>query len=143
MSSPTSRPGDPSQAPGGAPDAPGPVVHRSARRQFAGTILVLEAFVVLFATLVAFGLRVAPAGVVWLLGGVLLVSLVLVAGLLRWPAGYVAGSALQVPVLAVGVAVPMMFVVGAVFVVLWVVALRLGARIDRERLERGHQVRGR
>nr|WP_035060612.1 DUF4233 domain-containing protein [Cellulomonas bogoriensis] len=118
-------------------------MHRSARRQFAGTILVLEAFVVLFATLVAFGLRVAPAGVVWLLGGVLLVSLVLVAGLLRWPAGYVAGSALQVPVLAVGVAVPMMFVVGAVFVVLWVVALRLGARIDRERLERGHQVRGR
>ena len=31
--------------------------------------------------------------------------------------------------------VPMMAVVGGVFVILWVVALRLGGRIDRERGE--------
>ena len=34
-----------------------------------------------------------------------------------------------------GFFVPMMFVVGGIFVVLWVVALRLGGRIDRERAE--------
>jgi len=43
---------------------------------------------------------------------------------------------LQVPVVAVGVAVPMMLVMGGIFAVLWVVALRLGGRIDRERAER-------
>lgn len=117
--------------PTGAPRAP-----RSARRQFAATILVLEAFVVGFAALVAFGLRIAPPSVVWGVAGALALSLLLSSGLLRTPAGYVAGSVLQVAVLATGVAVPMMFVVGAIFVVLWVVALRLGGRIDRERRER-------
>jgi hypothetical protein len=109
---------------------------RSARRQFAATILVLEAFVVGFAALVAFGLRSAEPVVVWGFGGGLALSLVLAAGVLGRPGGYVVGSVLQVAVLAVGVVVPMMWVVGGVFVILWVVALRLGGRIDRERTER-------
>ncbi|WP_199423853.1 DUF4233 domain-containing protein [Actinotalea solisilvae] len=122
-------------APDAGPDAPAPRT-RSARRQFAATILVLEAFLVGFAALVAFGLRLAPPSVVWGVAGALALSLVLSAGLLRSTAGYVAGSVLQVAVLAAGLAVPMMFVVGGIFVVLWVVALRLGGRIDRERAER-------
>ncbi|EYR61942.1 hypothetical protein N866_14005 [Actinotalea ferrariae CF5-4] len=109
---------------------------RSARRQFAATILVLEAFVVFFATLVAFGLRVGDPVAVFVVGGTLSLAMVLVAGMLRWPAGYVAGSALQVPMVAVGFVVPLMFGVAAIFVVLWVWGLRLGARIDRERAER-------
>lgn len=109
---------------------------RSSKRQFAATILVLEAFVVLFAALVAHGLRAAPGGVIWGVGGSLALSLVLVSGQLRGPAGYRVGSALQVPVLAAGVVVPTMLVVGGVFAVLWVVALRLGGRIDAERLDR-------
>lgn len=109
---------------------------RSARRQFAATVLVLEAFVVGFAALVAFGLRVAPTGVVLGVGAGLGLALVACAGLLRSRAGYVFGSVLQFGVLAIGFAVPMMFLAGGVFVVLWVVALRLGGRIDRERAER-------
>jgi hypothetical protein len=109
---------------------------RSARRQFASTILTLEAFVVLFATLVAFGLRLAPPGVLWLLGGSMALAMLLVAGMLRWPAGYWAGSVLQLPMVAAGLAIPEMFVVGGIFLLLWVVALRLGGRIDRERAER-------
>jgi hypothetical protein len=109
---------------------------RSARRQFAATMLVLEAFVVFFATLVAFGLRVGDPVVVFVLGGTLSVAMVLVAGMLRWPAGYVAGSVLQVPMVAIGFVVPLMFGVAAIFVALWVWSLRLGARIDRERAER-------
>jgi hypothetical protein len=112
---------------------------RSARRQFAATILVLEAFVVGFAALVAFGLRAAEPAVVWGFGGGLVLSLVLAAGVLGRPGGYVVGSVLQVVVLAVGVVVPMMWVVGGVFVILWVVALRLGGRIDRERTERSER----
>lgn len=99
-------------------------------------MLVLEAFVVLFAALVAYGLRATAPGTVWLLGGGLALSLLLAAGLLRQPGGYVVGSVLQVAVVAGGVLVPLMFVVGGIFAVLWVVSLRLGTRIDRERAER-------
>lgn len=109
---------------------------RSARRQFAATILVLEAFVVLFAVLVAAGLRVDDRPSIWLLGGGLAASLVLASGLLRYPGGYAAGSVLQVGVVGGGILVPLMFVVGGIFVALWIAALRLGARIDRERAER-------
>lgn len=128
----TEGPADATAGPSGVPARP----PRSARRQFAATMLTLEAFVVLFATLVAYGLRVAPAAVVWTVGGTLAVALLVVAGLLRWPGGYLAGSVLQVALLATGVGVPMMFVVGGVFAVLWVVSLRLGGRIDRERRAR-------
>ncbi|MBC7291076.1 MAG: DUF4233 domain-containing protein [Actinotalea sp.] len=109
---------------------------RSARRQFAATVLVLEAFVVFFATLVAFGLREGNPAAIFVLGGTLSLSMILVAGMLRWPAAYVAGSVLQVPMVAIGLVVPLMFVVAGAFVVLWVWGLRLGARIDRERAER-------
>lgn len=115
---------------------------RSARRQFASTVLVLEGFVVLFAALVAFGVRAAPPELVWGVGGSLALSLVLMSGMLRHPVGYVVGSVLQVAVLACGFVVPMMFGVGGVFVLMWVVALRLGARIDRERAERAAQEAG-
>ncbi|MCL3860256.1 DUF4233 domain-containing protein [Actinotalea sp. K2] len=135
MTTPADGSADPQGLAGHDPSAV-PRRKRSARHQFAATILVLEAFVVFFAALVAFGLRLAPTGVVWAVGGALALSLVLVAGMLRWPAGYVAGSVLQVAVLATGLAVPMMFVVGGIFVAMWVVALRLGGRIDRERRER-------
>ncbi len=126
---------EPTPAVGGAGGGPaGPP--RSARRQFAATILVLEAFVVLFAGLVAFGLREVDPAVVGLGGGALTLSLVLAAGVLRRPGGYVVGSILQVPLMATAFVVPMMLVVGLIFVALWVVALRLGGRIDRERAER-------
>jgi hypothetical protein len=113
---------------------------RPARPQFASTVLLLEAFLVLFATLVASGLAVAAqtglsTGTVWLVGGVLMVVLVVLSRTVTRPGGYVAGSVAQALVLAAGVVVPVMVVLGGVFVLMWVVALRLGGRIDRERAE--------
>ena len=108
---------------------------RPAKPQFTQTILILEAVVVFFATLVAYGLRLAEPAAIWWVGGVLSVVLILLSGMMSRPGGDVAGSVVQVPVLAVGFFVPMMFVVGGIFVVLWAVALRLGGRIDRERAE--------
>lgn len=104
-----------------------------ARQQFASAVLVLEALVVFFATLVAFGLRAASPSVVWGTGLGLVVVLVVLAGVVARPGGYVLGSLAQVLVLAGGLLVPMMFGVGGVFVLLWVTALVLGARIDAER----------
>ena len=68
---------------------------RPAKPQFTQTILVLEAFVVLFATLAVHGLRVYPTGPVWLVGGVLLVLLLVASGWVGRPGGYVVGWVLQ------------------------------------------------
>jgi len=109
---------------------------RSARRMFAATVLVLEVLVIFFASLVAYGLRLAdPASIAVAAGGVA-VLVFLAVGLLRTWIGYVLGSVLQVWVLATGLVVPAMYVLGGLFAVLWVVGLRLGTRIDRERAER-------
>jgi hypothetical protein len=119
---------------------PAPTVRRKrhARPQFASSVLLLEAILVLFATLTAYGLAAArqtvfSAGTAWLVGGALMVVLAVLSRTVTRPGGYVAGSVAQVLVLAAGVVMPMMAVVGAVFVIMWVVALRLGGRIDRER----------
>jgi uncharacterized protein DUF4233 len=119
----------------GVPDGQAVRRKRPAKPQFAQTILVLEAVLVFFATLVAYGLRLAPTATIWWVGGALSLLLILLSGFVSRPGGYVAGSVAQALVLAGGFWVPMMFVIGAIFVVLWVVALRLGGRIDRERAE--------
>lgn len=106
---------------------------RPARIVLGQTMLLLEAFVVLFAALVAYGLRAAPAAAVWAVGGGLAALLLVLAGLQRPRWGSVAGTAAQVPVIACGFVVPMMFGVGGLFAVLWVATLRLGLRIDAER----------
>lgn len=103
---------------------------------FASSVLVSEALVVLFATFAAYGLDLAAPAVVFAVGGVVLFWCVLAAALLRSRAGYVLGSLVQVVLLATGFAIGMMFVLGAVFGALWVVALRSGRRIDAERAER-------
>jgi len=104
-----------------------------AKRQFTSTVLLLEAFIVLFATLVAFGLRVAPPPTVWAAGGALMLVLVVLSRLVGKPGSYVAGSVVQVIVLAGAFVIPQMLVIGLVFLAMWVTALRLGGRIDRER----------
>ena len=132
-------------APGTRPE-PGADVSaapRAARRQFAATMLTLEAFVAFFGALVAYGLRAAPTGTIWAVGGAVTVTCLLLAGMLRRPGAYLAGTVLQVIVLVGAVfaatkdAAGVMFLVTwAVFMALWFAALRLGARIDRERRER-------
>ncbi len=114
------------------------MTQRSARRQFTATILGLEVFVVLFAALVVFGLRLVDPGPLAVGAGALALSLVLAAGLQGRPGGAVVGSALQAPLPLAGVwlGMPMLVGIGLIFVVLWVVGLRLGTRIDRERAAR-------
>ncbi len=117
-------------------ETPPPRPARPARRLFASTVLALEAFVAFFAGLVAYGLDLARPGAIALAAGVVALGALLAAGLLRRPAGYLLGWAVQVWLVLAGLVLPAMFVVGGVFAVLWVVGLRLGARIDRERAER-------
>ncbi|BDZ43961.1 hypothetical protein GCM10025865_32600 [Paraoerskovia sediminicola] len=133
----------------GAPEGPttgAPRIRakKAARPQFTSTTLVLEAFVVLFATFAAYALRTVPSAwpdgvpvpsgaVVWAVGGSLVLVLLVLSRAVGSTAGYVAGTVAQIPVVATGLVLPLMFVVAAVFLALWFVSLRLGGRIDRER----------
>ena len=58
---------------------------------------------------------------------------VLLAGALRSEGAYRAGWVLQGVAISLGVLVPMMFFLGAVFGLLWGTADLLGRKIDRER----------
>ena len=96
-------------------------------------MLSLEAFVVFFAGLVAKDVsHLATATALEVHGG-LAVACLLVAGMLRRPWGYPAGWALQVAVIATGYWVHLMYVLGALFAVLWAVGLWVGAKVERER----------
>lgn len=107
---------------------------------FAATVLISEAFVVFFAALAAYGLRAANPGMIIGVGSAAALACILAAGLLRRPIGYAIGSVLQVVLVGAGVLISDLRVhllpVAVVFAALWVVSLRTGVRIDRERAER-------
>jgi len=114
---------------------------RPAALVFTQAVLALQAFAALFATLLVSGLDKAgsvnvPAGVTW--GGGL--ALVLLLGYAvgqqkkRW--GRWLGWILQLPMLVGAVIEPAIAIIGVMFVGLWIMALRIGGRIDRERAER-------
>lgn len=101
---------------------------RPPGRAVGATVLCSEALVVFFAGLVAKDLSRLTQGQALGLAGGLAVVLLLTAGLLGRPYGRVLGSVVQVAVVGAGFWVPLMFLIGPVFVLLWVVALRLEVR---------------
>src|SRR5699024_1427406 len=128
------RPGAPGDDPATTPAAPRK--QRPARVVFGSTVLWSEVLVVFFALLVAYGLRVAEPATLSILAAVGMVSCAVAARLQRSRAGIAIGSAVQLLLLLGGLLVPMMFVVGGVFTVIWALGVWLGLKIDRERAER-------
>ena len=61
----------------------------------------------------------------------------LLAGMLRGEWAYALGWALQGVAIGLGFVIPLMFVLGAIFALLWGTAYFLGRKIERERAERG------
>ncbi|WP_062377160.1 DUF4233 domain-containing protein [Demequina pelophila] len=125
-----------------ATDAPEPArPQRPARLTLTQSVLALQALGALFAVLVLWGLGRTdmvdvPAWLTWGGGLGLVVLLAFAAGRQdrRW--GTWLGWALQAPMLVAGLIEPTIAIIGAMFLALWVTALRLGGRIDRERAER-------
>ncbi len=106
---------------------------RDPKRVMAATVLVFEALVVVFAALVAKDLSGLSTGQALGGGAGLAVVLALSSGLLGRRGGYWWGSLLQVAVVATGLVVTAMLGVGLLFTALWVAALVIGTRIERER----------
>jgi len=93
----------------------------------------MEAIVIGLAIPVAIAVGHANPRLAGTAGGVIAVAAVLLAGMVgrrgqRWP--YVAGSVLQVVVIAGGFVVPVMFFLGVIFAALWATAIWLGYRVE-------------
>lgn len=114
---------------------------RSYRRLFALMVLVAEAFVVGFATLVAKDLADVTRTQALAAGGVLALLCLLAAGLLRSRVGYLVGWVVQLLLVASAWWVPVMLVIGVAFAALWVVALVQGSRADALTARRAHRAR--
>ncbi|MEY3966730.1 MAG: hypothetical protein RLZ96_256 [Actinomycetota bacterium] len=104
---------------------------RSSKRTLASIVLGFESFAAFFATLAAFGLRVAEVEVVWAIGLTVSILMILTPGLLRFEWGYLVGWALQIALLISGFWLWGMFFVGAILTGLWIWALVAGETIDR------------
>ncbi|MDO5661385.1 MAG: DUF4233 domain-containing protein [Brachybacterium sp.] len=114
---------------------PSPRKH-GAQRMFSSTTLTVEAFVVFFAGLVAHPLVADQRAVTWTFALLTAALLLLSAGLLRRGAiGYWLGVLAQLPMILMGIWVPLMWVLGPGFAVLYGYGVVTGRRLDREKDE--------
>jgi hypothetical protein len=94
------------------------------------TVLLSEVLVFALAIPVMVLVSDVPAGRATLFaGGAALLALV-ASGLMRRPVGYPLGWLTQLVAVALGLLTPTMYVIGALFLVLWVVTFVLGRRLD-------------
>jgi len=100
-------------------------------RQLCGTVLVMEAIVIGLAIPVAIVLEHANRGLAGGIGGGLAVLAVLIGGVVGRPRmgwAVYAGTILQALVIAAGVVVPAMYVLGVMFAALWITGIWLASR---------------
>jgi hypothetical protein len=100
-------------------------------RRLCATVLIMEAIVIGLAIPVAITVEHESHRAAGVAGGVLAGVAVLLAAVVgrpgqRW--ALAAGSLLQVAVIASGLVVPAMFVLGVLFAALWAVAIWLGLK---------------
>lgn len=96
-------------------------------RMLTSSVLIFEAIVVVLAIPVALVTGGAPTGAAWALGALAVACAALPAAFRRrWFIG--AGWLLQGLLIATGVLVPMMFILGVLFAGLWFTAIHLGSK---------------
>ena len=96
------------------------------------TVLSMEAVVVLLAIVPAKQLGHASAGVAGAVcGGIAIVALLLCGYVGRGRGALYAGSVFQALVIASGVLLPAMYILGAIFAALWFTGIWLGRKWER------------
>ena len=110
---------------------------RSVTESLLSITLVIEAVVLFFASLVAFGLKVLepalPAWAALALGAAGIVVLLATTAVLRYRWGVALGWVWQAALIALGILLPLLYVVGAGFALLWIYCFTRGRRIDAAR----------
>jgi Protein of unknown function (DUF4233) len=99
-------------------------------KRLCAVVLALQAVVTALSIPVAISVAHADATTAGLVGGLLAVAGVIIAGLLRYRWAYIAGSVLQILVIATGFMVTTMFFLGIIFAALWTTAIWLGWRVE-------------
>ncbi len=108
--------------------------NRSTKATLGSLVMVFQSVVVFFATLVGFGLQVYPdPAVIWGVGLGLSVVLMIFPAVLGKPGTYALGWILQGIVLSLGIWVPLMYLLGAVFLAMWAWGMIAGGTIDKAR----------
>ena len=108
---------------------------RSPRRGMCAAVLSLEAITLGLTTPVMITIADVSAGTAVAVGVGLAVVCLLLAGMLRAEWAYALGWAVQAAAIGLGFVIPLMFVLGGIFALLWGSAYFLGRRIERERAE--------
>ena len=103
----------------------------SVRQNLGAIVLGFEAVVMFFAALVIFGLKALPAPVALIGGAVLCLLLLANTVLLRYTWGYALGWALQGVIALACILVPLLSIVAAIFIGLWIYCMVKGKQIDR------------
>ncbi|OAN32727.1 DUF4233 domain-containing protein [Plantibacter flavus] len=105
---------------------------RSIKQTLGSIILGFEMIVMFLGALVIFGLKALPAPVALIGGAVLCLIIVATIPLLRFRWGYWLGWAVQAAIVATGLLVPMMFLVGGMAAAVWTYAMVQGDKIERQ-----------
>jgi uncharacterized membrane protein len=103
------------------------------QRRLCSAILFLQAIVLGLTTPVLVQGDDVSTTQALVIGLGLCVACILVAGMLRRSWAYYLGWVIQAGALALGFLTPVMIVLGVVFAVLWLTAVRLGGMIDRDK----------
>ena len=102
-------------------------------RRLCGTVLAMEAVVVLLAIVPAKVMEHVSGGTAAALGGGIALLAILLAGCVGRPRmgwALYAGSALQFLVIASGVVLPAMYILGVIFTALWFTGIWLARKVE-------------
>jgi Protein of unknown function (DUF4233) len=101
-------------------------------RRLCGTVLAMEAVIALLAIVPAKVLGHVSAGTAAAVcGAIAIVAIVLSGYVGRRPWALYVGSALQLAVIAAGVLVPVMYILGVIFTALWFTGIWLARKLER------------
>jgi hypothetical protein len=104
---------------------------RGVQETLGSVVLGTEIVVLFLGALVLWGLRALPPGIAFGGGGALIVLAILAVGTLRSRLGLVLGWLVQIAVLASGLLLTELYIVGALFAAMWAYCIIVGGRIDR------------
>ena len=114
--------------------------NKSTKRLLASIVLSFQSIVIFFATLTAFGLKMAnpesdlpSEEAIWGIGLSVALLAIITPALLRSPVGYWVGWIIQASLLVSGFWLWGMFLIGTILVGLWIWALVAGGTIDKAR----------
>jgi Protein of unknown function (DUF4233) len=105
-------------------------------RRLCGTVLIMEAVVVLLAIVPAKVLEHVSGGTAGALGGGIALAAIVLAGLVGRPRmgwALYAGSVLQLLVIAAGVVIPAMYILGVIFTALWFTGIWLARKVEADK----------